>query len=176
MAMATSPTPLPEAWLRGPLPGIPALLQPAAHAFVMAREDVDAAVADISSDELWAQPGGVASLGFHLAHLAGSTGRLLAYARGESLTDAQKAALLRERTIATLRPSKEQLLAEWHAAVETALAQIGATPEAALTDARAIGRAQLPTTVGGAVFHAAEHAARHAGQIITTAMVIRASR
>lgn len=96
--------------------------------------------------------------------------------RGESLTDAQKAALLRERTIATLRPSKEQLLAEWHAAVETALAQIGATPEAALTDARAIGRAQLPTTVGGAVFHAAEHAARHAGQIITTAMVIRASR
>ena len=42
-------TPLPEPWLRGPLPGIPALLQPAAHAFVMGREDVDAAVRGLSA-------------------------------------------------------------------------------------------------------------------------------
>jgi hypothetical protein len=70
---------LPEPWLRGPLPGIPPLLQPAAHAFVMAREDVTAAVAGLTPDALWLEPGGIAPVGFHLAHLAGSTDRLLTW-------------------------------------------------------------------------------------------------
>ena len=50
---------------------------------------------------------------------------------------------------------------------------LAATPEHTLTEARTIGRAQLPTTVVGAIFHAAEHAARHTGQIVTTAKLVR---
>jgi hypothetical protein len=80
-AMATRPEP----WLRGPVPGVPALLQPAAHAFQMALEDCEAAAGDLSDDELWRSPGaGAASVGYHLRHLAGSTDRLLTYARGEA--------------------------------------------------------------------------------------------
>jgi hypothetical protein len=163
----------PEAWLRGPIPGIPALLQPAAHALVLAREDVDAAVAGLTDEQLWSRPNGITPLGFHLAHLAGSTLRLLTYAKGEPLSAAQKDFLAYERAVMDTRPPLTDLMRGWHAAVDQAMAQMAATPESTLTDARAVGRAQLPTTVIGAIFHAAEHAARHTGQVVTTAKLIR---
>lgn len=166
-------TPPPEPWLRGPWPGVPALLQPAAHAFVMAREDVDAAVHGLPDAAIWAAPGGVTSVGFHLAHLAGSTDRLLTYARGAALDDEQRAALGRERMIAVERPPLARLLDAWRVTVDRALAQLAATDPATLTDARAVGREQLPSTVLGLLFHAAEHAARHTGQIVTTAKLVR---
>lgn len=164
----------PEPWLRGPLPGIPSLLQPAAHAFVMAREDVDNAVAGLGAMQLWAQPGGIPSIGFHLVHLAGSTDRLLTYARGEALSDAQRAGLARERTIAGERPPLAMLLTAWRDTVASALTQLAATPGSALSAPRAVGRAQLPSTVLGLLFHAAEHASRHTGQVVTTARLVRA--
>jgi uncharacterized damage-inducible protein DinB len=37
-----------------------------------------------------------------------------------------------------------------------------------------VGRARIPTTVWGLLFHVAEHAQRHAGQLATTARVARA--
>jgi hypothetical protein len=37
-----------------------------------------------------------------------------------------------------------------------------------------VGRAQLPTTVLGLLFHVAEHTQRHTGQLIATAKVVRA--
>jgi len=166
-------TPLPEAWLRGPIAGIPKLLQPAAHAFVLAREDVAAATNGLSADQLWQRPNGITPIGFHLAHLAGATGRLLAYAKGVPLTDAQKAFLLYEGNVMNTRPGLEKLTADWHAALDNAAAQLAATPENTLTEPRTIGRAQLPTTVIGAIFHAAEHAARHTGQIVTTSKLVR---
>jgi uncharacterized damage-inducible protein DinB len=164
---------LPDPWLRGPVSGISALLQPAAHAFVLAREDVDAAIAGVTAEQLWMQPGGITPLGFHLAHLAGSTGRLLTYARGEILSDLQRAALTRESTISAVRPPVEELLKDWHEAVAAALQQLASTSDASLTEPREIGRAKLPTTVLGCIFHAAEHAARHAGQVVTTAKLLR---
>lgn len=169
-------TALPEPWLRGPVPGVPALLQPAAHALQMSREDVTAAVAGLSPLQVWTVLDGVTPIGFHVAHLSGSTDRLLTYARGAVLDDSQKAVLARERTIADERPSVDALLSEWHATVDRALAQLAATDPATLTDARAVGRDKLPSTVLGLLFHAAEHASRHTGQIVTTAKLVRAIR
>jgi uncharacterized damage-inducible protein DinB len=163
----------PEPWLRGPLPGIPPLLQPAAHALVMAREDVDAALTGLTADQVWLEPGGIASLGFHVAHLAGSTDRLLTYARGESLTEAQRAALARERTLTEHRPAPQSLLMAWHEVVAAALRQLSLTPEATLLQPRLVGRARLPSSVLGLLFHAAEHASRHTGQIVTTSKLVR---
>lgn len=167
-------TPLPEPWLRGPLPGIPSLLQPAAHAFVMSIEDCEKAAGDLTTGQLWHAPGGAAPVGFHLVHLAGSTDRLLTYARGEALTGAQKAALVGERAPDDPRPEALQLLRGWRTGVERALAQLAATPESTLLDPRAVGRAQLPSTVLGLLFHAAEHASRHTGQVVTTSTIVRA--
>jgi uncharacterized damage-inducible protein DinB len=164
---------MPEPWLRGPLPGIPAVLQPAAHAFVMAREDVTAAVEGLTAEHIWRQPGGITPLGFHLEHLTGSTDRLLTYARGQALSATQQEALKAERSILERRPSLEQLLAAWEQRVDAALQQLASTPAGTLTEPRLVGRAQLPSTVLGLLFHAAEHASRHTGQVVTTAKLVR---
>ncbi len=165
-----------EPWQRGPLPLVAPTLQPAAHALVAALEDVVAAVAGLSVDQLWTRPGGAASIGYHLAHLSGSTDRLLTYARGLQLSAEQFAALEAERQINTTRPSLESLLAAWDSTVQRALDQIAQTQEADLFQPRRVGRAGLPSNVIGLVFHAAEHAQRHAGQIVTTAIVVRGDR
>ena len=163
----------PAPWLRGSVPGIPALLQPVAHAFLLALEDVETAVSDLTVDQLWLEPGGAASAGFHLVHLAGSTDRLLTYARGEALSASQRAALAGERAMTAPYPPVGELLTGWRTTVEGALRQLATTPEATLTNARLVGRAQLPSTVLGLLFHAAEHAQRHVGQLVTTAKIIR---
>src|SRR4051794_21487626 len=95
----------PEVWLRGPLPGISPALQPAAHAFVQTMEDVEQAAAGLTLDQFWHRPGGAASVGFHVMHLAGSTDRLFTYSRGERLSADQKAALAAEDTPGRATPA-----------------------------------------------------------------------
>ncbi|MDA0328990.1 MAG: DinB family protein [Gemmatimonadetes bacterium] len=167
---------MPEPWLRGPLPGIPALLQPAGHALVMAQEEVELALSELTEEQLWLRPQGVTSVGFHVAHLAGSTDRLFTYARGEVLSEAQRTILEREATVDERRPSKDELLGVWRETVREALRLLGATPESTLTEPRLVGRAGLPSTVLGLLFHGAEHASRHTGQIVTTAKLVRGLR
>jgi hypothetical protein len=162
----------PEAWLRGPVPGVDPALMPAAHAFLQTVEDVEQAVGGLSHEQIWLRPGGAASIGFHLLHLSGSTDRLLTYARGETLDDRQKAALGAEKAPAPVDVSV--LLADLRRSFDRALAQVRGTPASAIQDVRSVGRAGLPTTVLGLIFHAAEHAQRHAGQVVTTAKIVRA--
>ena len=81
-----------EAWLSGPVEGIAPVLQPTAHALIQAREEIAAHAASASTDDLWRPRGAGATAGFHALHLAGALDRLFTYARGEMLSDAQKAA------------------------------------------------------------------------------------
>src|SRR5438128_12396779 len=78
--------PQPEVWLRGPIPGIPALLQPVAHGLLQCREELTARVTGLTPDQMWARPFGAASIGFHARHAAGSVDRLFTYARGAALS------------------------------------------------------------------------------------------
>lgn len=165
-----------EAWQRGPLPGVPAPLQPAAHAIVGAREELEAIAGGLGVAELWARPAGVASVGFHVAHVAGVLDRLLTYARGETLTREQRAALGAESEPGDPPRDAATLVAALAHAVDRALDQLRATDPATLADARALGRLAIPTTVGGLLFHAAEHAQRHVGQALVTARVVQATR
>ena len=162
----------PEPWLRGPVPGVPAEWQPAAHALLQAREDLARVVPPLTPSQLWMTPGGAASVGFHVVHLAGSLDRLLTYARGDALDERQRAALAAERALPGDGPGDAAgVLALAHATIDRALAQIAATPPAAMQEPRRVGRAGLPSTVWGLVFHAAEHTQRHVGQAITTARI-----
>lgn len=77
-----------EAWLEGPLDGVDPFLMPVAHGLVQVARDLEP-LAALPTPKLWARPGGAASVGFHLRHVAGVIDRLLAYARGEALTEAQ---------------------------------------------------------------------------------------
>ena len=173
--MATAPS-APEYWLRGPIEGVPRELQPAAHALLQTLEDVEQAVQGLTVDQIWLTPGGGASIGFHLRHLSGATDRLLTYARGETLTAEQKAFMLSERKPGEPAPIAALLIDGWRAAVDRALAQLRTTPESSLLDFRGVGRAQLPSNVLGLLFHAAEHASRHTGQVVTTAKILKAPR
>jgi uncharacterized damage-inducible protein DinB len=159
----------PEAWLRGPLPGIDPILMPAAHALVQAREDI-AAVAGASDADLWTRLGGAASAGFHLRHLAGSLERLLTYARGEKLSAPQLGALMREGEPGA---GADELVAQAQAGIDRAVIQLERMPPATSGEIRPVGRAGLPATVLGLIVHAAEHTSRHTGQFITTLKIVR---
>lgn len=162
-----------EAWLRGPIEGVPPLLMPVAHAIVQAADDADAAAAGLTPEELWVRPGGAAAVGFHLRHIAGVLDRLFTYARGEALSDAQLRALAVEGEPGAPPATAEELIGALRTAVERALAQLRATPPELLLEPRGVGRRQLPSNVLGLLFHAAEHAQRHTGQIVATAKVVR---
>jgi uncharacterized damage-inducible protein DinB len=139
----------------------------------MSQEDISTAVEGLTEEQVWRRPGGVASVGFHLAHLSGSTERLLTYSRGEALSAQQLEALARERLVDGERPPSAELLYRWHAVANSTIGHLAATDESTLPDPRTIGRAQLPSTVIGVLFHVAEHASRHTGQLITTARLVR---
>lgn len=162
-----------EVWQRGPVPGYAPLLMPVVHSFLQVKEELDALATMFDADLLWQIPAGAASVGFHIRHIGGSTDRLLTYARGEQLTAAQLAAA---RAESVERPSAETLLNETHAALDRALAQVRATSDDQLLLERKVGRAGLPSTTLGLLFHAAEHATRHAGQALTTAKLLRGPR
>lgn len=162
----------PEVWLRGPITGIPALLQPAAHALVQAKEDVYKYTLDFPEELLWKKPAGRASVAFHLQHLTGVLDRMLAYARGNSLSEAQFNYLKKEG-----KPEAEtdviSLVAAFEAKIAEALAFLGSTSVATLTENRTVGRKKLPSTVIGLLFHAAEHSQRHVGQLLVTVSILK---
>lgn len=161
-----------EAWLRGPVAGVPLLIQPVAHALIQARDEVYDITSTLPDEQLWARPAGVASAGFHLQHLSGVLDRLFTYARGEPLSDAQLAALSVEGVPPTPPATGRSLALVFDASVETALAQLRATGVDDLTAPRAVGRAGLPSTVIGLLVHAAEHTTRHVGQLLVTARIV----
>jgi len=177
MTSPTSPPSAPEPWLRGPVADVPPLLQPVAHALLQAVEDVRRVVTPLDHDALWARPGGAASVGFHVRHAAGSLDRLFTYARGQALSDSQLAALKRETSPDAQGNARTgELVAAFEAQVEHALTQVRETREETLTERREVGRARLPSTVLGLLFHGAEHTQRHVGQTITTAKIVAGLR
>ncbi len=140
-----STTTQPEAWMRGPMEGIDPMLMPVAHALVQAREDIGELVASVFT-----------------------------YARGERLSDEQKAALRVEGEPGDPPAPLADLVTDTQARIDRALEQLRRTPRTQLLDFRGVGREQLPSNVLGLLFHAAEHSTRHAGQLITTAKILAA--
>lgn len=163
----------PEVWLRGPVVGIQPLLQPAAHTLLQVGEDVLPIVEHLTPAQLWARPGGAAAIGFHLVHLPGSLERLLTYSRGESLSADQFARLGAERTVHEDRPALGAMLATFTAGLDAAIEYLRTLPQDILLTPREVGRKRLPSTTLGLIFHAAEHSARHAGQIVTLTRVVQ---
>ena len=175
--MNTPPLDSREVWLRGPLPDVPSLLQPVAHALLQAREEVNALMQDFPETLLWEHLKGrnghsVASAGFHLQHLAGVLDRTFTYARGESLSPTQLTELASEENPAQPTPSISELIDRFTNQIDRALTQLRSTDEQTLTETRGVGRAQLPSTVLGLLVHAAEHTMRHVGQLSVTARII----
>ena len=162
-----------EWWQRGPVAGVPDVLQPVAHILLQVRESVDEIVASLTVEEWNQRPAGVASPAFHVRHMAGVIDRLFTYARGELLSEAQRAALSAEKHPIT-EPEIAVARAALSAQVDRALDELRTIDASTLGDFRGVGRAQLPSTVIGCLVHGAEHAMRHVGQLSVTVRVIQA--
>jgi DinB superfamily len=162
-----------EVWLRGPIPGIPPLLQPVAHTLLQAREEVNALMIDFPEIFLWVKPAGMASPAFHLQHLTGILDRLFTYARAEALTETQLTYLASEGREPDKECSVANLVEKFNQQVDNAIIQLSQTNEETLTDVRGVGRAHIPSTVVGLLTHAAEHTMRHTGQLLVTVRLLK---
>jgi hypothetical protein len=153
------------------------VLAPTLRAFAQAREDLARWTSGLTDAEIWSRPHGLAPVGFHLRHIAGSVDRLTAYIRGEQLTPKQLEAISHE-----LDPGPEQssslieLLKEVNEALQNSERVIRALDLKILSEPRFVGRKKLPTTVIGLVVHLAEHTQRHVGELIVTSKLARTSK
>src|SRR5579863_9204531 len=114
MSSSPAPNPYTEPWLRGTHTDVPAAARAVLHALELALDDLRKWTADITDAEIHSQPLGLPSIAFLLRHISGSVDRILTYAEGSQLTDAQMAALKSEKD----REGNRERLAELFAAVE----------------------------------------------------------
>jgi uncharacterized damage-inducible protein DinB len=170
-SMSSHSEPLPEPWLRGPLPDVHPLLAPILFSFRQAQEDLTKCTVSLNPEQIWATPYGFGSVAFHIRHIAGSTDRLMTYLQGRQLDAEQLAALQAEERPATL--SRDELLALTGRAFHQAESVVRVLDPATLAEARWVGRKRLPTTVAGLLTHIAEHTQRHVGQAISAAKLSR---
>ena len=165
-----------EVWQRGPVPGFDPLLMPVVHALLQVREDLERLAGQVPPGHVWLRPGGAASIGFHVRHTGGALDRLFTYARGEALSDTQRSALREESVSGDPPASLPAIVGSVDTIIDRALQQLAATSRESLLEERKLGRAGLPTTVLGLLFHAAEHCTRHVGQAITTAKIVSSAQ
>ncbi|MCD9185854.1 MAG: DinB family protein [Pyrinomonadaceae bacterium] len=159
-----------EAWLSGKLDGFSPVLMPTAHALV--QSIVELKKIQLTHEELLAKPHNAPSAAFHLRHIAGSVDRLLTYAKGENLREMQFE-FLKLETAETSALSAEELIDQAIFSIQNALEFCKTVSPDLLFEERFVGRKKLPTNVFGLLFHIAEHTARHVGQVITTAKIVR---
>ncbi len=138
------------------------------HALELAAEDVERWCGGLTDAQMFARPHGLAPVAFHLRHIARSLDRLLTYAEGMALDEAQLALLKTEMT----EGSAAEVLREFRDGVWAAKERVRHFEPVSYLEARGIGRKQLPTTVGGLLIHCAEHTSRHVGQAVTTTKVV----
>ncbi|HZW28526.1 MAG TPA: DinB family protein [Trueperaceae bacterium] len=165
---------LPHPWLRGPVDGVPKELQPVAHALIQTVEEVDEFMAGFPDSLLWEPVAGLAPVGFHLKHIAGVIDRLFAQAIVGGVTPEMRRSFEVESTHGLPEgATTSDLVRLVRDAVDRAIGQLRSTDPATLYEHRGVGSKQLPSTVAGMLFHAAEHAQRHCGQLLVTARVLK---
>ena len=161
-----------EPWLRGTLTEVEPLRRAVLHALQLAGEDVERWAAGLSDAEIFARPAELPPVAFQLRHMARSLDRLLSYAEGQALRDAQLTALASEMNG---EGSAAEAMAEFRCGLANAMERVLAMRPEQFAEFRGVGRERLPATVAGLLIHCAEHTQRHAGQMVTTAKVVRYS-
>jgi hypothetical protein len=162
-----------EPWLRGTLTEVDAVRRGGLHALELAWEDVERWSSTLTEEELESRPLGLPPVGFQMRHIARSLDRLLTYAEGRQLSEEQLDGLKDEMNGTS---SREALFAEFGSGIESAMRRVKAIAPESLEEVRGVGRAGLPSSVGGLLVHCADHTQRHVGQLVTTAKVVMETR
>jgi len=169
---ASTPATYVEPWLSGSRTETAAAGRAVLHALDLASDDIQKWTRDLSDDQLNAEPLGLPSIAFHLRHIARSIDRILTYAEGGQLSAEQLALLKAEK--GGPASSRDHLLEELREAFALAELRVQPLSQADLETPRAVGRKQLPISLGGALIHVADHTQRHVGQVVTTTRLLQA--
>ena len=161
----------PEPWLRGADADVHPSIAATLFAFQQAREDLAQWTEGFSDEQMWWRPYGLAPLAFQIRHIAGSVERLTTYLEGRQLGEEQVRAAREEEQPAEM--GRNALLDLLNQSFANAEAVMRGIDPATLADRREVGRKRLPTTVAGLLTHIAEHTARHVGEAIITAKLVR---
>jgi len=164
-----------EVWIRGQIPDISPFLQPTAHALLQVQEDIEYHLSADLDDMLWEKPFGMASIAFHVRHIIGVTDRMFTYARNESLNEDQFD-YLKNESIFHEHIDSYFLKTALHNQINSAIQQLKTIKESEITEVRYLGRQRIPSTLIGLLFHAAEHAQRHFGQLLVTLSILKNSK
>jgi uncharacterized damage-inducible protein DinB len=121
---------------------------------------------------LWLRVGDIAPAAFHIRHIGGSVDRLLTYAAGKQLSEAQMQELQAEQQPGALS-SVAELFEYFGSKLQTAGATIRELDVSDLTVVREIGRKRIPVPLGVLLAHIAEHTQRHVGEAIITLKLAR---
>ena len=167
-----------EPWLSGSHGDVPAVARAVLHAFDLAMDDLTKWTDGLTDLEIHTLPLELPQVAFHLRHIARSVDRLLTYAEGGQLS-AEQLTKLKSEEVGPQHDERETLAAllnEVKASFANASGRVRALVGADMNAFRGVGRKQLPTSVGGALVHVADHTMRHVGQVVTTAKVLKALR
>jgi uncharacterized damage-inducible protein DinB len=178
MSTLSASVPYVEPWLRGTYGDVPAVSRAVLHAFDLAVDDLTKWTDGLTDMEIHTLPLELPPVAFHLRHIARSVDRLLTYAEGGQLSTEQLTKLKAEEVGPqhNERETLAALLNEVRESFANASGRVRALASADMDTLRGVGRKQLPTSVGGALVHVADHTMRHVGQVVTTAKVLKALR
>ena len=160
---------LPEPWLRGTLTEMPAVPRAVLHALELAKEDLWKWCFPLTDEQLNQRPEGLASVAFQLRHIARSVDRLLTYAEGATLSEAQ---LLSLRSEVEAAAKHDEVFAELETELMRSAVRVRKLGHSDLEAPRTVGNKRLPTTLGGLLVHIADHTQRHVGQAIIAAKLL----
>lgn len=97
---------------------------------------------------------------------------MLTYAAGKELSEAQFLALKGEGD-PEAGESIVMLISAFDQKTEESMEVLKNTPVDILPEFRSVGRKNLPSSVIGLFFHAAEHSQKHGGQMLVTIKVLK---
>jgi hypothetical protein len=160
-----------EPWMTGSITGLHPVQAALLYSFQHAQQDLAKWTEGLTPEQLWKRMGDVAPVGFHALHLAGSIDRLLTYATGRQLSEAQMQELRDEKEPHNL--SREELLAVVGRKLRAAEAVVRGIDVSDLDGIREIGRKRIPAPLGVVLVHIAEHTQRHVGEAIVTAKLAK---
>ena len=160
-----------EPWLTGTITDLHPIQAALLYSFQQATQDLRQWTEGLTDEQIWRRNGSVASVGFHIRHIAGSVDRLITYAIGEQITDAQTSVLREEQSESG--PGREELLQALEDRFFRSAEIVRRINAAELTEIREIGRKRIPVPLGLLLVHISEHTQRHVGAAIVTAKTVR---
>jgi len=163
-----------EPWLTGRWNELNPVLAAVLYSFEHARQDLERWTSGLTDEQIWHRSGEVASVGFHIRHIAGSVDRLVTYAAGKQLSADQMKDLEGEKS--PEGPPRNALLELLDQKLRQSEAVIRSFDPSELGTIIEIGRKRTPVPLGVLLVHISEHTQRHVGAAIVTTKLARTQK